>query len=118
MIALRLSDRKEDHMFSYGLGKVQGFAAIFEGLVVFASGVFLGYHGIANFLEHKAPTISSLEIVTMIVAMFGTALIMWNFFRISKVTKSLLIRSDALHYSSDFFMNGGILVALLASKYF
>lgn len=42
---------------------------------------------------------------------------MWNFIRISKVNNSLLIRSDALHYSSDLFMNGGILIALLASKY-
>lgn len=42
---------------------------------------------------------------------------MWNFFRISRVTNSLLIRSDALHYSSDLFMNGGILLAILAGKY-
>lgn len=54
----------------------------------------------------------------MIIAMLGTALIMWNFLRISKVTNSLLIKSDALHYSSDLFMNGGILLALLASKFF
>lgn len=50
--------------------------------------------------------------------MLGTAMIMWNFFRISKVTNSLLIKSDALHYSSDLYMNGGILLALLASKFF
>jgi ferrous-iron efflux pump FieF len=54
----------------------------------------------------------------MIVAIVGTSLIMWNFLRIAKVHDSLLIRSDALHYSSDLFMNGGILIALLASKYF
>ena len=54
----------------------------------------------------------------MIVAMLGTGAIMWNFLRISRVTNSLLIRSDALHYSSDLFMNGGILLALLASKFF
>lgn len=54
----------------------------------------------------------------MIIAILGTAVIMWNFLRISKVTNSLLIRSDALHYSSDLYMNGGILLALLASKFF
>lgn len=46
----------------------------------------------------------------------GTGVIMWNFLRISKVTNSLLIKSDALHYSSDLFMNGGILIALIATK--
>lgn len=43
---------------------------------------------------------------------------MWNFLRIAKVNNSLLIKSDALHYSSDLFMNGGILIALLLTKYF
>ncbi len=31
---------------------------------------------------------------------------MWNFLRIAKVNNSLLVKSDALHYSSDLFMNG------------
>ena len=49
--------------------------------------------------------------------MLGTSIIMWNFLRIAKVNNSLLIRSDALHYSSDLFMNGGILLALLATQF-
>ena len=43
---------------------------------------------------------------------------MWNFFRIAKVNKSLLIKADALHYSSDLVMNSGILIALLGIKFF
>ncbi len=115
--ALKLSERARSRNFTYGLGKVQGFAAIFEGAVVFSSGLFLGYHGVLNFIDKKAPEVTSLEIIIMIVAIVGTSVIMWNFLRISKIHNSLLIRSDALHYSSDLYMNGGILVALLASKY-
>ncbi len=118
VIALKLSERAGSHTYAYGLGKVQGFAAIFEGMVVFWSWAFLSYNGVINFLAHKWPEVVALEIVAMVVAMVGTGLIMWNFLRISKVTNSLLVRSDALHYSSDLFMNGGILIALLASKYF
>jgi ferrous-iron efflux pump FieF len=70
-----------------------------------------------NFLEKKTPTITSIEIITMIFALVGTGLIMWNFFRISRVHDSLLIRSDALHYSSDIVMNSGILIALIITKY-
>lgn len=116
-MALRLSERVGNHTFAYGLGKVQWFAAIFEGLVVFSSWAFLVYNGVINYLWHKSPTISILEVGTMLVAMIWTAAIMWNFLRISKVTNSLLIRSDALHYSSDLFMNGGILLAILAGKF-
>jgi ferrous-iron efflux pump FieF len=117
-VALKLSERAGNHTYAYGLGKVQGFAAIFEWVVVLGSGIFLTYHGVINFLYHRTPEITFLEIITMVVAIVWTGLIMWNFLRISRVNDSLLIRSDALHYSSDLFMNGGILIALIIGKYF
>lgn len=115
--ALKLSEHARTRSFSYGLGKVQGFAAIFEGLIVLSSGLFLGYNGIMNYIVKKSPDVTSTEIIVMIIAILGTSLIMWNFLRISKISKSLIIRSDALHYSSDLYMNGGILIALLATRY-
>ncbi len=116
-LALHLSEKARSRNYTYGLGKVQGFAAIFEWLVVFSSGLFLSYSGVINYLSHKSPTIETIEIITMIIAMAGTALIMWNFLRIQKVSNSLLIKSDTLHYASDLFMNGGILIALMGSKF-
>lgn len=116
-LALKLSEHARTRDFSYGLGKVQGFAAIFEGIVVLSSGIFLGYHGILNLMTRKSPEITTLDIGVMLIAILGTSLIVWNFMRISKVTNSLLIRADALHYSSDLVMNGGILIALLLTKY-
>ena len=117
-IALKLSEKNRTEKYAYGLGKVQGFAAIFEWLIVLGSWVFLGYNGIVNFLANKSPEVSLPEIIAMIVAIIWTSIIMWNFLRIAKVNNSLLIKSDALHYSSDLFMNGGILIALLLTKYF
>ena len=117
-VALRLSERPGSKRFAYGLGKVQGFAAIFEGIVVGASGIFLGWNGYKNFVGHVVPRVELIEILTMIVAIMGTGIIMWNFLRIARVTESLIIRADALHYSSDLIMNGGILAALLGLKFF
>ncbi|GAB0174230.1 MAG: cation diffusion facilitator family transporter [Candidatus Altimarinota bacterium] len=116
--ALWLSEKDKTRNYSYGLGKVQGFAAIFEGSIVLGSGLFLGYNGIVNFTAQKHPEISGIEISAMILAILGTILIMWNFLRVSKIQKSLLIQSDALHYSSDLVMNIGILLALILTKFF
>jgi ferrous-iron efflux pump FieF len=117
-LALKLSEHARTKNFSYGLWKVQWFAAIFEWSVVLGSGIFLGYNGIMNFISKKWPEVSSAEIGAMILAILGTSVIMWNFLRIAKIHNSLLIKSDALHYSSDLFMNGGIIIALLLTKYF
>lgn len=73
---------------------------------MFSSGIFLGYGGIQNYLAHKSPDVTPIEIGAMVIAMLGTSIIMWNFLRIAKVNNSLLIKSDALHYSSDLYMNG------------
>lgn len=80
--------------------------------------MFLGYQGVMNYIAKETPTITGIELATMVGALIGTGLIMWNFFRISRVHDSLLIRSDALHYSSDLVMNGGILIALILTKFF
>jgi ferrous-iron efflux pump FieF len=117
-LALKLSGKNNNEKFAYGLGKVQGFAAIFEGVIVLFSWVFLGYSWITNFLTKRSPEVSSLEIVTMLIAIAGTGAIMWKFFRVAKLHDSLLIRSDALHYSSDLVMNIGILLALILTRYF
>jgi ferrous-iron efflux pump FieF len=118
VVALKLSEKNRTKKYAYWLGKVQGFAAIFEWLIVLGSWVFLGYNGMINFLAKKWPEVSFPEVIAMVVAIIGTTLIMWNFLRIAKVNSSLLIKSDALHYSSDLYMNGGILIALLLTKYF
>jgi ferrous-iron efflux pump FieF len=117
-LALKLSWKNSSEKYAYGLGKVQGFAAIFEGVIVLSSWAFLGYTWVMNFLSKKTPDITSIEIETMVLALLWTGLIMWNFLRIAKVNNSLLIRADALHYSSDLVMNWGILIALILTKYF
>lgn len=52
-IALKLSEHEKTKTYAYGLGKVQGFAAIFEGVVVLSSGIFLIWNGVMNYLAHK-----------------------------------------------------------------
>jgi ferrous-iron efflux pump FieF len=116
-LALKLSGKKSDAKYSYGLGKIQGFAAIFEGVIVLGSGIFLGYAGIMSFLEGRSPVVTSLEMWTMILAIVGTWAIMWNYLRIARIHDSLLTRADALHYSSDLVMNIGILIALVLTRY-
>lgn len=58
-----------------------------------------------------------MEIAVMGVAILGTLAIVSNFLRLSRIHDSLIIRADALHYSSDLWMNTGILLALLATRF-
>lgn len=115
--ALSMSKWHRTRHFSYWFGKIQGFAALFEGGAVFAGGAWLLWNA---FHAYQNPiSIDFLEIWLMTLATLGSALIVWNFTQIQKThPNSLLVTSDKLHYSSDILMNGGVLGSILATRFF
>ncbi len=61
--------------------------------------------------------IELLELGIMLVAMCGSLLILWNFKQVKRNHTSLLLDSDILHYSSDLYMNGGVLLSLIGTRF-
>lgn len=117
-MALSISKRTRTKRFSYWLGKIQGFAALFEGTVVLSSGGWLIYSSIRSYFERIPITIDILEIAIMIGATLWSILIVSNFAHVQKLyPKSLLVQSDRLHYTSDILMNSGVFLSLLATRF-
>ena len=117
MIAVRVSESKADDIFNYGKGKIEGIAALFEGLLIIVSAMFIFYTAI-NRLIHK-DIISEINIAFYV--MLGSLII--TFFLViflnyvAKKTNSLVIQSDALHYKTDLISNGAIVLVLIAVKF-
>ena len=115
---IKISEKSRNKKYAYGFGKTQWFAAIFEWIVVLSSWVFLIISGTQSLLNHHTPEISIPVILAMIIASIGTSLIVWNFKIILRTHNSLIVRSDMLHYTSDLFINIGILSALCLNIFF
>jgi len=117
MIAVRVSESKADDIFNYGKGKIEGIAALFEGLLIIVSAMFIFYTAI-NRLIHK-DIISEINIAFYV--MLGSLII--TFFLViflnyvAKKTNSLVIQSDALHYKTDLISNGAVVLVLIAVKF-
>jgi ferrous-iron efflux pump FieF len=116
MIAVRLSESRVDAKFNYGKGKIEGIAALFEGLLIIASAGFIIYTAINKFLHHSVIIKIDLAFYVMILSVIVTFFLVLFLNYVAKRTNSLVIKSDALHYKTDLVSNIAIIGILIAVK--
>jgi len=101
-----------DAEYNYGRGKIEGIASVFEGVIIMLSGVFIIYEAMQKLVKQEPTTHLGASLGVMVVSIIMTAMLVTYLNKIHKQTNSLIIKSDALHYKTDLFVNLGIIVAL------
>ncbi len=110
--AVSKSQKPTDTDYNYGRGKIEGLASMLEGIVITASGFFIIYAAIQKFIHSETTTHLGLSLAVMAVSVATTTSLVFFLNFVYKQTKSLIIKSDALHYKSDLYTNLGIIVSL------
>lgn len=116
LFVIRFSGLAPDDEHNYGHHKIEGLGAMFEGGFIFAAGCFIVYEAIHKITVGEVSHDSVLGIAVMlpILAMtFGTVLYLR---KVAKETGSLVVKADALHYTTDVHVNIGVLVSLVLVK--
>lgn len=111
--AIKKSEEKADDNFQYGKGKVQAIAAVIEGTVISMSGLYIIYEAIQKALHGSETTLLTPAIVAMLISIVVTFFLVQYLLRVAKDTDNLVIKSDALHYQTDLWSNGAVLLALV-----
>jgi len=110
--ALSNAEKDPDDKFHFGRGKIEPLAAVIEGTVISLSALFILYEAI-NKIVHPREMSQMVESITVMVASFIiTAFLVLFLNYVAKKTKNMVIRADALHYKTDLFSNGAVLIAL------
>ena len=115
-VALKVSESRPNEKFNYGKGKIEGIAALFEGVVIIASGFFIIYEAINKLIHHEPITHLNISMFVMafsIVMVLGLVMFL-NY--TAKKTKNIVIKSDALHYKTDLVTNSAVLISLIIIK--
>jgi len=118
MFAVRGSEKPRDDNHNYGHGKIEGLAALLEGLFILGSALFVLWKS-ADKLIHPRPIAPSgvdLALAAMIVSMAASALLVWFLRRMSRRTRSLVLEADALHYRTDVWSNGAVLAGMVVIR--
>ena len=113
LFAITKSEKPADDEFNYGRGKIEALAAVIEGTVITMSGLFILYEAIHKAIKNEPTKLLDTSILVMSISIVLTVglVLFLNF--VAKKTNNLVIRSDALHYKTDIYSNGAILLALV-----
>ena len=115
-IALKISESKPDKKFNYGKSKIEGLAALFEGLIIIGSGLFVIYEAVRKLIQKEPITHLDTSIYVMVFSIVVVSGLVMFLNYVAKKTNNLVIKSDALHYKTDLFTNSAVLISLIIVK--
>ena len=110
--ALHQSEKKADAKFNFGRGKLEAIAAVIEGSIISVSGLFISYNAVMKLLDPKPIAYMDISLIVMAVSIVLTGALVIFLLSVAKKSNNLVIRADALHYQTDLYTNGAILIAL------
>lgn len=115
--ALNSAEKDPDGKFHFGRSKIEPMAAVIEGFVISFSALFIFYEAISKIVNYKPMEYIGTSVAVMIVSFVITAFLVAFLNYVAKKTKNMVIKADALHYKTDLFSNGAILLALVVISY-
>jgi ferrous-iron efflux pump FieF len=111
--AVRAASRPADDDHSYGHGKAESLAGLFQSLVIAASGLFLVYESIRRIISPNQTKSEWVGILTMVVAVLVSMALVARLRRVARETESPALQADATHYVTDIYSNASALLALV-----
>jgi cation diffusion facilitator family transporter len=115
--SILFAGRPADRNHPYGHGKIEYFAAAFEGGLIAFAAVMIIYEAGRGFLE--PPELQQLDLGLVIIFGAGVvnAALGWFLLRTGKATQSLTLIADGKHVLSDFWTSLGVIVGLLLVRF-
>jgi ferrous-iron efflux pump FieF len=110
--AVRAASRPPDEEHAYGYGKAESLAGLFQAAVISLSGLFLIREAIKRMVEPRPTHSETIGVVTMLVAIVVSYALVARLRRVAGLTDSPALSADAVHFASDVWTNGGVLLAL------
>jgi cation diffusion facilitator family transporter len=109
---VRTVEKGSDEDFNYGRNKLEPLAAVVEGSIISISGLYILYESISKFIANEKTLYMQESILVMTISFIVTLFLVLYLNYVAKQTNSMVIRSDALHYKTDLYTNGAILLSL------
>jgi len=113
LFAIKIALQPADDEHRFGHGKAESLAGLAQAAFISGSSVLLMLNGISSLINGNQISASNVGIAVMVFSVLVTiALVSFQTY-IVKRTASLAIKADSMHYRTDIFMNGAVLLALI-----
>jgi ferrous-iron efflux pump FieF len=113
LIAVRQALVPADAEHRFGHGKAEPLAGLLQVAFILGSSIVLLAEVVDHFIEPKQITEPEVGIAVMMISMLVTGSLVLFQRHVVRRTGSIAIRSDQMHYATDFLVNVSVIVALL-----
>src|SRR5262249_26087857 len=114
-LSVRVADRPADAEHTYGHGKGENFSAFVETALLFLTALYVIWEAAQRLFVREAEVRPSwMAIGILLVAMGIDFLRSRALSRVARETSSDALEADALHFSTDVWSTGAVLVGIAA----
>ncbi len=113
LFGVRYAQRPPDKDHRFGHGKAEALAALAQAAFISGSALFLAIESVNRLITPVPITESSLGIAVMLLSIAMTVALLHFQRHVVRVTGSLAVGADRLHYAGDLLMNGAVIVSLV-----
>jgi cation diffusion facilitator family transporter len=110
--ALHNAEKDPDDKFHFGRSKIEPLAAVIEGVIISLSALFILYEALSKIVNYRPMEYIEVSVYVMLASIIITGGLVTFLNYVAKKTNNMVIKADALHYKTDLFSNGAILLAL------
>jgi cation diffusion facilitator family transporter len=113
LVVVRWSRRPADSGHPWGHGKIEYFAAAFEGSLVVGAGLVAAWEAVRRLWHPSTPELDALALVLSVGAMAANLALGLHLRRVGRTHRSPALIADGTHVLADVFTTVGALVGLL-----
>lgn len=116
LLGIKISAKKADKNHPFGHERFECVAAIVLAVVLFATGVGIGYSGISNIVTKEYENFEIPKIIALVAAAVSIVVkegMFWYTYIAAKKVNSSALKADAWHHRSDALSSIGSLVGVI-----
>lgn len=110
--SVRISNKPADKIHRYGHGKVENISGTIETLLIFVAGIWIIYECVHKLINPEPIKLPFLGILVMLFGALVNFIVSKIISRTAKKTKSMAMKSNALHLLTDVYTSLGVAVSL------
>ena len=116
LVGVRIAAIPADHDHRFGHGKAEALVALAQVALITVSAIGIAWRA-ADRLINGAQTKALVDGITVsLLAITLTFALLWYQRRVIARTGSVAIKTDNVHYKSDLFLNGSVIIALVLDQ--
>ena len=116
LVGVRIAAVPADSDHRFGHGKAEALVALAQVALITVSAIGIGWRAADRLINGGETAALELGVGVSLLAIAATYLLLWYQKIVIARTGSVAIKTDNVHYKSDLFLNGSVIVALVLDQ--